>query len=76
MLLDCARNMAAFKDIQLNAIEKKTLMKQADDLYRSTNCECLSALGDPRTMYQTVPITYSLQRRGGEIAIQVSLPQC
>ncbi len=31
--------MAVFLDIQLNAIEKKVLMKQAEDLYRSTNCE-------------------------------------
>lgn len=36
----CLAVMAGFRDIQLNAIEKKMLMKQAEDLYRSTNCKC------------------------------------
>lgn len=31
--------MATFQAVQLNAIEKKLLVKQAEDLYKLTNCE-------------------------------------
>jgi hypothetical protein len=31
--------MAIFQDLQLNAIEKKLLAKQADDLFRASNCK-------------------------------------
>lgn len=62
--------MAAFKDIQLNAIEKKTLVKQADELYRSTNCESSALIGKACNQFS---IPSSFQGRGGEIAIQVSL---
>lgn len=31
--------MATFRDVQLNAIDKKILTKQAEDLYKATNCE-------------------------------------
>ena len=31
--------MATFPDVHLNAIEKKILIKQAEDIYKCTNCE-------------------------------------
>lgn len=69
----CPIAMATFREVQLNAIEKKLLTKHAEDLYRSTNCKLV--IGGKVWPVLKPVFLCSFQGRGRVPPVQASLPE-